>query len=391
MLVLFYDVVSPVPWRLLSLSLFDPARLRRLRTAVQRWYARHGRDLPWRENRDPYRIWISEAMLQQTTVTAVKPYFARFLTRFPTVEALAEAPIEDVLRQWEGLGYYSRARNLHRAAQVIVQEHGGVFPPSVDALHDLPGVGRYTAGAIASFAYDIRAPIVEANTLRLYCRLLGYDGDPRSKAGQTLLWEFAETILPTREAGAFNHAVMDLGATVCRPSDPDCANCPLTSCCEAFARGTQDSIPQKAKRPELTDVIDATVVVRSGDRVLIRRRGPDERWAGLWDYPRLTLEDAVGARDDVLHRASRDALTGWLKEQTGLAVRDWEHVADIRHGVTRYRIRLLCFLARAASTKSFPERDDLRWITAAELEATPLSMTGRKLTKLIASRQSTLF
>ncbi len=330
-------------------------------------------------------------MLQQTTVVAVKPYFARFLARFPTVEALAEAPIEDVLRQWEGLGYYSRARNLHRAAQVIVQEHGRVFPPSVDALHDLPGVGRYTAGAIASFAYDIRAPIVEANTLRLYCRLLGYDGDPRSKAGQTLLWEFAETILPTREAGAFNHAVMDLGATVCRPSDPDCANCPLTSCCEAFARGTQDSIPQKAKRPELTDVIDATVVVRSGDRVLIRRRGPDERWAGLWDYPRLTLEDAVGARDDVLHRVSRDALTGWLKEQTGLAVRDWEHVADIRHGVTRYRIRLLCFLARAASTKSFPERDDLRWITAAELEATPLSMTGRKLTKLIASRQSTLF
>lgn len=391
MLVLFYDVVSPVPWRLLSLSLFDTARLRRLRTAVLRWYARHGRDLPWRENRDPYRIWISEAMLQQTTVTAVKPYFARFLARFPTVEALAEAPIEDVLRQWEGLGYYSRARNLHRAAQVIVQEHGGVFPPNVDVLHDLPGVGRYTAGAIASFAYDIRAPIVEANTLRLYCRMLGYDGDPRSKAGQTLLWEFAETILPTREAGAFNHAVMDLGATVCRPSDPDCANCPLTSCCEAFARGTQDSIPQKAKRPELTDVIDATVVVRSSDRVLIRRRGPDERWAGLWDYPRLTLEDAVGARDDVLHRVSRDALTGWLKEQTGLAVRDWEHVADIRHGVTRYRIRLLCFLARAASTKSFPERDDLRWITAAELEATPLSMTGRKLTKLIASRQSTLF
>jgi len=375
----------------LSISLFDSSRLRRLRTAVSRWYARHGRDLPWRENRDPYRIWISEAMLQQTTVVAVKPYFTRFLTRFPTVEALAEAPIEDVLRQWEGLGYYSRARNLHRAAQVIVQDFGGTFPDDVETLRNLPGVGRYTAGAIASFAYDIRAPIVEANTLRLYSRLLGYGGDPRSKEGQTLLWEFAEKILPARDAGAFNHAVMDLGATVCRPTAPDCPSCPLASCCQAFADGTQDSIPQRAKRPELTDVIDATVVVRSGDRVLIRRRGPDERWAGLWDFPRLTLEGASSGDETLLHRAARGALTDWLKEQTRLSVRDWEHVADIRHGVTRYRIRLLCFQAQAVSAKTLPEADDLRWVTAAELEQTPLSMTGRKLSKLIANRQPTLF
>lgn len=377
-----------------ELDWFDTPRLRRLRTAVLRWYATHGRDLPWRENRDPYRIWISEAMLQQTTVAAVKPYFARFLTRLPTLQDLAQAPEDDVLRLWEGLGYYSRARNLHRAAKEIVTRFNGTFPEDVETLMSLPGIGRYTAGAIASFAYDTRAPIVEANTLRLYSRLLGYRGDPRSKEGQTLLWDFAERILPRDESGAFNHAVMDLGATICRPADPDCPACPLKTCCRAFAEGTQAEIPMKAKRAELTDLIDATVVVSSGDRVLIRRRGPEERWAGLWDFPRVTLEAGGAASDAALHRLAIGTLGDWLKENVGLAGRDWAHLTDIRHGVTRYRIRLLCFTAEsAAKPATFADDSGLRWVTLQEIDDVPLSMTGRKLAKAVRehTRERRLF
>ena len=184
---------SPAQWDARSLAQF--------RRGLIAWYPRNARPLPWRKSADPYRIWISEIMLQQTTVAAVVPYFERFLARFPTLAALAQANEQDVLRLWEGLGYYSRARNIHKTARVIVRELGGLFPDEVARLAELPGIGRYTAGAIASFAFDRRAPIVEANTLRLYCRLLGFRGDPRSAAGQKLLWEFAGLILPRESRG----------------------------------------------------------------------------------------------------------------------------------------------------------------------------------------------
>jgi A/G-specific adenine glycosylase len=375
----------------LSLDWFDPPRLRRLRTALLRWYRANGRDLPWRRDRDPYRIWISEAMLQQTTVAAVKPYFERFLSQLPTVVDLANAKEEQILRLWEGLGYYSRARNLHKAAQVIVREHGGQFSVDVETLMSLPGVGRYTAGAVASFAFDTRAPIVEANTLRLDSRLLGYEGDPRSKAGQQLLWSFAETILPKENCGEFNHALMDLGAMVCRPADPDCPHCPLKTCCLAFAEGKQSSIPQKAKRPEITDVIDATVVVWSGDRVLIRRRSANERWAGMWDFPRLTLDVSSDVSDFLLDRTARRDLTTWLQEHAGLEVADWERLTELKHGVTRYRIRLVCFQAEAPPRSPTPPGDEFQWAKVSALAEMPFSMTGRKLCEIIKGRERSLF
>ncbi len=186
-------------------------------------------------------------MLQQTTVAAVVPYFERFLSRFPTVAQLAAAPEEEVLRLWEGLGYYSRARNIHRTARRLIEEFGGQFPREVDVLMTLPGIGRYTAGAIASFAFDQPAPIVEANTLRLYCRLMGYDEDPRATEGQRLLWSLAGQLVPQRSPGRFNQALMELGATLCRPADPDCQVCPLQSWCVATRQGTQGEIPRPAR------------------------------------------------------------------------------------------------------------------------------------------------
>ena len=213
--------------------------LRTFRGRLRSWYANKARDLPWRQTRDPYRIWVSEVMLQQTQVETVKPYFQRFLKAFPNVKRLAAAKEEEVLRLWEGLGYYRRGRQLHAAAVKIVDEHGGRFPREVPSLLALPGIGRYTAGAIASIAFDRRAPILEANTIRLHARLIGYRQDPAKSAGQKLLWEAAEDVLPRKEVARFNQALMELGSLVCTPRRPRCEQCPVSNLCAVFAAGSR--------------------------------------------------------------------------------------------------------------------------------------------------------
>lgn len=354
-------------------SALDASQYAAFRRQLIRWYEQHARDLPWRRTTDPYRVWISEIMLQQTTVVAVVPYFERFLARFPTVNDLAAADEKDVLRLWEGLGYYSRARNLRKAAQVIVHEHDGVFPSEVDALQRLPGIGRYTAGAIASFAFDRRAPIVEANTLRLYCRLLGYAGDPRSREGQEQLWSFAEAVLPKTQPGRMNQALMELGATVCSPKEPDCEHCPVHAHCRAFVEGTQATIPQRAIRPTITDVVEVSVAVRRGRKYLLRRRTPEERWAGLWDFVRFALDDSI---------TSARVVTA-VREHTSLKVELGPQLAELKHGVTRYRITLKCFTAEAVSGELRTD-GEWRWVSSKDFGNYPLSVTGRKFAKLLA-------
>lgn len=388
-------------------QLFDANRVQRFRRALRKWYAQHGRELPWRSSREAYCIWISEIMLQQTTVAAVTPYFERFLTRFPTVTELAAADEHDVLKLWEGLGYYSRARNLHKASRVIVEEFDGEFPEDVTTLQQLPGVGRYTAGAIASIAYDVAAPIVEANTLRLYCRLLGYAEDPKKSAGQKTLWAFAEQLVPARNAGDFNAALMDLGATVCRPTQPDCAACPVSRCCRAFAAGTQDTIPLAGKRKVLTDITDVSVAIRHRGQYLLRQRTTTERWAGLWDFPRYTLTDAEavdivvpgGKRKNtagnraslfeskVLPATAATRLQKEITDQTGVetVLSGLQHV--IHHGVTRYRIRLLCFAADRVGGRL--KRDaGLVWVPPQKLGEYALSTTGRKFAEFLVENRS---
>ena len=372
----------------------DTKWLRRFRRNLGRWYENNARDLPWRRTRDPYAIWISEIMLQQTTVVAVVPYFERFLQRFPTVHQLAAAPESDVLRLWEGLGYYSRARNIHRAAQQIVRNHHGEFPPDPESLQKLPGIGRYTAGAIASFAFDRKAPIVEANTLRLYSRLLGYRGDPRSADGQEILWSFADRVLPSRSAGRMNQALMELGATVCRHVDPDCANCPVRSCCRALADGAQHEIPKPKVRPAVTEVIEATVAIRRRGKFLLRRRNEKERWAGLWDFPRFALENGLGeaataeygsasVRQQGLFGSTRDDLQRLLESETGIRAEIRSRVTEIRHGVTRFRIHLLCFLAEHRGGRA-KAGSGQRWVSPEEFPDLPFSMTGRKFADLLS-------
>ncbi|MCA9239859.1 MAG: A/G-specific adenine glycosylase [Planctomycetales bacterium] len=350
----------------------------RVRTRLLAWYAKHARDLPWRENRDPYRVWVSEVMLQQTQVETVKPYFARFMAEFPTVQALARAPEQRVLKLWEGLGYYRRARGLHAAAKRIVEDHAGRIPAEVATLRKLPGIGRYTAGAIASIAYDRPAPILEANTIRLFTRLVAYRGDATSSRGQADLWRVAEELLPQKRVSQFNQALMELGALVCTPREPACDQCPLEKLCRARTAGLLDELGPTTKKLSFTELREAAVVVHQSNRVLVRRCGATERWAGLWDFPRFELESEgpLFAEQELTRKVA--ALTGVECQPQGL-------IKTLKHGVTRYRITLECYRAertggRVRSTKDSP----VQWVRTEELAELPLSVTGRKIARLIA-------
>ncbi len=357
---------------------WDSRTLARFRRGLVAWYRRNARPLPWRKSADPYRIWISEIMLQQTTVAAVVPYFERFLARFPTLAALAEANEEEVLRLWEGLGYYSRARNIHKTARLIVREFEARFPDEVDRLLELPGIGRYTAGAIASFAFDRRAPIVEANTLRLYSRLLGYRGNPRSAAGQKLLWNFAGQILPRKAPGLFNQALMELGATRCTIENTDCPRCPVRNCCAAFANGWQRQIPIVPVRPTISEVNEVAVAIQRDGRYLIRKRPSGERWAGLWDFVRFASDENG--------RAPLAQIARSIRQRTGLAVEVPERIAEIRHSVTRFRITLGCYVAQWSAGDPVDGSCEFRWAAPRQLAKLPLSVTGRKLARILTDK-----
>ena len=283
-------------------AMLPDAKWRRaLRRRLAAWYDRHARDLPWRRRRDAYAVWLSEIMLQQTQAGTVKPYFTRFLKTFPTIRALAAADERAVLRQWEGLGYYRRARQLHRTAKIIVAEHGGRFPHDRQIVRRLPGIGRYTAGAILSIAWDAREPILEANTLRLLSRLLGYAGDPRSTEGQRLLWAMAELALPRRDVGRMNQALMELGSEVCTARTPRCEDCPAAPLCAANRQGRQGDIPPPKTKRRIEAVREAAVLVRRRGRVLLLRWPEGRRWAGLWDFPRFPINARQPAAvDDAL-------------------------------------------------------------------------------------------
>jgi len=303
---------------------------RQFRQRLLKWYAKHQRDLPWRKSKNPYRVWLSEIMLQQTQVETVKPYFQRFLKAFPTVKKLAAADEQEVLRLWEGLGYYRRARQLHAAAQQVVSEFGGRFPDDVAALQLLPGIGRYTAGAIASIAFDRRAPILEANTIRLFSRLLAYREDPTKAAGQRLLWHAAEQVLPRKQIAPFNQALMELGSLVCKPANPRCDVCPVATLCATNELGLQKSIPAAGKKVKFTDIAEAAVVVRKNGKVLLRQCAEGERWAGLWDFPRFEIESEGPL-------FVRDELIAKVQQQTGIrAGRTLENHQARRHPLSHH-------------------------------------------------------
>lgn len=348
----------------------DAAWKRAVRQKLLAWFRRHARDLPWRRTRDPYAVWISEMMLQQTQVATVVPYFKRFLAEFPSVDELAAADESRVLRLWEGLGYYRRARQLHQSARLIVERHGGQFPADAEQVMALPGIGRYTAGAVLSIAFDARLPILEANSRRLIARLLAERGALSSVATDRRLWEFATQLLPRKHVGQFNQALMELGSDICRPRDPECSRCPLAGLCPTQRFGWQQQIPL-AKRPAVYETVHhAAVVVRRNRRVLLRRCGDAERWAGMWDFPRFEQSARRGA-------ALQRELSEKVASLTGVAIGPARRTTTIRHGVTRYRITLLCY--EAESLDADVARSDVRWVHPAQLDHMPLNVTARKI------------
>lgn len=264
-----------------------PERARAIAGALVRWFRRGHRDLPWRRTQDPWAVWVSEVMLQQTRVDVVVPYYERFLARFPAVGALATAPLDDVLAGWAGLGYYRRARQLHAAAGSVVRDHAGRVPSDEEALRALPGIGRYTAGAIRSIAFGARAPIVDGNVARVLSRLFALPGGPGDAAWERRLWSLATALVPAADPSSFNQGLMELGATVCTPRAPRCDTCPLARFCRARALGRPEAFPPPKPRPRVERVERwALVGTRSRDGALwLRRRDDDEHNAGQWEFP----------------------------------------------------------------------------------------------------------
>ena len=338
------------------------------------WYAEHKRQLPWRDQPGPYTVWVSEVMLQQTRVETVIPYFERWMERFPTITALAQASQQDVLAAWEGLGYYSRARNLHQAARVVAQEWGGELPGEIEALRRLPGVGRYTAGAVASIAFGKDEAALDGNIRRVLARYFNVEVPARIPAGEHRLWELAQANLPGGRAGDYNQALMDLGALVCTPRQPDCPACPLKAACQAYQLGLQEERPVLQKKPAIPHYLVTAAVIRRAGQVLIAQRPPEGLLGGMWEFPGGKLQEG----EDLAGCLRRE-----ICEELGVAIEVHEQVGVYRHAYTHFRVTLHafhCSLANGDQPRAL-QVGDLRWIEPAGLKDYPMGKIDRQIAR----------
>jgi A/G-specific adenine glycosylase len=336
-----------------------------LRRSLLAWYRRHRRDLAWRRTSDPYAIWVSEVMLQQTTVKAVEPYYLAFLARFPDVHALALAPEQDVLALWSGLGYYHRARNLHRGARHVVARHAGEFPRTLEAALAVPGVGLYTASAVLSIAHGAPLPVVDGNVRRVLARVMALRGKEWTRDAP--YYNLAEELLDREAPGDWNQALMELGATVCTPRRPACPACPLRSPCRARAEGRPEELPESRRRRAPVDVTVAAVVVERRGRVLLVRRSEGRLMGRFWEIPQTSLEGGGLA-----------SLVEEVRARHGLEIEPGALLARARHAITFRRIRVEAYEGRLCRE---PPRDPERfvWAGPAELASLPMSSLTRKV------------
>jgi len=337
------------------------------------WYEKNARELPWRSTLSPYRTWVSEIMLQQTQVDTVIPYYERWIARFPDVRSLAAADEQEVLTLWEGLGYYSRARNLHRAAKRVMVEFGGQLPESPEALQELPGIGPYSAAAIASIAFDQDIAAVDGNIWRVFSRLFDIQEPVRSAEGEKKIWELSEANLPLGRAGDYNQALMDLGATICTPKSPDCDHCPLAQDCQARALGVQEDRPVKLPRKKVPQLTVTAAVIRRDGRVLLAQRPPDGLLGGLWEFPGGTLEES----DPDL----RTCLQREIWEELGVRLRVGAPFGKYKHAYTHFKISLYAFLCELPPNEEpqVLECDDLVWVRLEELSNYPMGKVDRRI------------
>ena len=340
------------------------------------WYGRHRRHLPWRKTRDPYRIWVSEVMLQQTTVRAVIPYYEKWLAAFPDLSSLALARAQRVLRTWQGLGYYARARNMHAAARAMVREHGGRVPGDPKVLAGLPGIGPYTAAAVSSLAYNRPVPVIDANVRRVLMRVLGLDGEVGA-ARDALLLRRLRTFFPAGRPGSFNQAMMELGALVCRPANPACLRCPVRSWCRAEREGRQEVIP-RPKRRSSERVAAAVAVIEREGRYLIHKRAPGGLLAGLWEFPGGKIEAG---------ETPRRAVRREVREETGIRLRSVRRLGTVRHAYTRFLVTLHVFLCRPAAIPDLAP-GQFRWVSLAAIRRYALPSGSVRIVDLLARLQA---
>jgi len=345
----------------------------KLSSKLLKWYTKNARVLPWRGHPDPYAVWISEIMLQQTRVETVIPYFEKWMKKFPTVRSLAKADEHDVLNLWEGLGYYSRARNLHKAAQVVADQFDGKLPRSVAELRILPGVGRYTAGAIASIAFGLNEPVLDGNLHRVYARLFNVDIPADSTEGEELLWNIATENLPKGRAGDFNQAMMDLGATICLPKNPRCLLCPLLGECEAQKLGVQEERPVLKPKADVPSVVHASAIIVQRGRVLLAKRPSEGLLGGMWEFPNgeVTGDPLRG-------------LPNAIRAGYGLKVRVGEAVTIVQHAYSHFRVTVHAYRCELIETS---KKENLKWVKISELDDLPMGKIDRQIARKLSDGQ----
>ena len=344
----------------------------RLSAALLTWYRANKRDLPWRGHPDPYAVWVSEIMLQQTRVETVIPYFEKWMGRFPTVRTLADASEQDVLNLWEGLGYYSRARNLHKAAGIVVDRHDGELPRDLDALRDLPGIGRYTVGAIASMAFGLDEPTLDGNLRRIFARVFNVSQPADSPAGERVLWGLAAEHLPKGRAGDYNQALMDLGATICLPRSPHCPICPLSKFCQARELGIQEKRPvMKPKKSTPHYVHAAAVIVRRG-YVLLAKRPSRGLLGGMWEFPNARLDPVGKVAGD-----PAKGLAHAIQAAYRLRVRGKSALGIVRHAYTHFKVTVHVFQAELIHLPVMS--GNLKWVKLKDLQEYPMGKVDRRI------------
>lgn len=345
------------------------------RRALTRWYDRNARDLPWRGSTNPYAIWVSEIVLQQTRVDQGTPYIQRFLKTFPTVRRLAQASEDEVLKLWEGLGYYARGRNLHKAAQVIVRDRDGILPDTVEGWQALPGIGRYTAGAITSIAFDEPAPVLDGNVKRVLSRLTDLNASIDDVKTQNDLWGLAGKLVQGKRPGTFNQGLMELGAQLCKPKAPRCEDCPVQTFCAARAAGTQSKRPLRKAKPGVPHHEIVVAAIAKNGRYLLGKRPPGGLLGGLWEFPGGKVETG---------ESHTRALKRELREELGIHVTIGDHIATIRHAYSHFKITLSAYRCTHKTGKPQPKAHaELKWVQPARFDEFAFPKANHKFLHLL--------
>ena len=353
--------------------------MNRLASTLLAWYQANKRILPWRGHPAAYAVWVSEIMLQQTRVETVIPYFQAWMRLFPDIQSLSQASEQDVLNAWEGLGYYSRARNLHKAAKIVVQEYEGEIPRDLDELRKLPGIGRYTLGAIASIAFDMDVPALDGNIKRVYSRIFDVEEPVDSTQGERLLWQLAEKNLPRGQAGDYNQALMDLGATICVARNPRCLICPVMKLCKARQNGTQNQRPVMKPKKEVPHYIHAAAVIIERGRVLLAQRPSEGLLGGMWEFPNERVNGDPRAE---LAKALKAGYGLRLRVKPSQGARKSEPLGTVQHGYSHFSVTVHVFRCELMAK---PVGTNLKWVSLKNLEEYPMGRIDRQIAKMITN------